>query len=88
MNGRTFVRLEAIDGAGADVAMPRWLRRTARVGTGRPLWLLAKKELHLQQMTLVIVALYITAWALLSVVKNVRPELREFPLLSTRCCIS
>jgi hypothetical protein len=80
-NGRTFVRLEAIDGAGADVAMPRWLRRTTRVGTRRPLWLLAKKELHLQQMTFVIVALYIAMWVLLSLVKYVRPELREFPLL-------
>jgi hypothetical protein len=50
----TFMRLEAIEGAGPAISLPRWFRDPGRVRPRHPLWLLAKKEIHLQQMTLVI----------------------------------
>jgi ABC-type transport system involved in multi-copper enzyme maturation permease subunit len=57
---RLFMRLEAIDGRDADLQLPRMFRRETRaIGAasadrsrmGQPVWLLVRKELHLQQMT-------------------------------------
>jgi hypothetical protein len=66
MGWRTFMRLEAIDGGGQDVSLPRWLRWERATTSGaphttkrHPAWLLVKKELHLQQMTLAIAGLYL-----------------------------
>lgn len=54
---RMFIRLEAIDGRDPDVRLPRLWRRAivdAPADSARarhPVWLLVKKEIHLQQMT-------------------------------------
>lgn len=65
---RLFMRLEAIDGPGADVRLPQWLPWPARASTTapavtkRPIWLLVKKELHLHQMALAVAGLYLLGW--------------------------
>ena len=64
----TFIRLQAIEGPGQDVRLPRWLRtvhastRVARLTRRHPYWLLVKKEISLQQLPLVVAALYLLAW--------------------------
>jgi hypothetical protein len=85
---RMFMRLEAIDGRGPDVHMPRWLRgrietRAESSGLVRmrhPVWLLAKKELRLQQMTFVVAGLYFLGWATVSLLEHFIAELRVVPL--------
>jgi len=66
MTWRMFRRLEAIDGRGPDVRLPQWLRwrTTTRTETTafrnrHPLWLLATKELRLQQLAFVVAGLYV-----------------------------
>ncbi len=58
---RLFGQLEAIDGDGPVVQLPRWLRRgttTSTESVTRPvLWRLVAKELRLQQMTIVVAGL-------------------------------
>jgi ABC-type transport system involved in multi-copper enzyme maturation permease subunit len=61
---RTFMRLEALDDPG-PVYASSWLRG-ARDDTATPTlqpraWLLLKKELHLQQLTMTVAALYLVA---------------------------
>lgn len=56
---RTFMRLEAIEGAGPAIHLPRWFHRTARAGGSHPVWLLIGKELHLQQLTFVMAGLFV-----------------------------
>lgn len=84
---RMFMRLEAIDGRGAELGMPAWPRGSRTVDRGRAvagrrhaLWLLAKKELHLQQMTFVVVALYVFGWGTMSVLERVVPGFTEIPI--------
>ena len=57
---RMFMRLEAIEGRDQDMRLPRLLRgwtgaidapSAAAAGARHPVWLLVKKELHLQHMT-------------------------------------
>jgi hypothetical protein len=57
---RMFMRLEAIDGRDQDMRLPRLLRgwtgaidapSADAAGARHPVWLLVKKELHLQHMT-------------------------------------
>src|SRR5688572_16983535 len=72
-----FMRLEAVDAADAPLHLPRMFR------TGRPrhpLWMLTLKELHLQQMTFALVAVYLTIWVSLSVVQWTVPGAAEIPL--------
>jgi ABC-2 family transporter len=78
---RMFMRLEAIEGRGQDVHLPQWLARTARQPTAsapwrrrHPLWQLLRKELHLQQMTIVVAGLYILCWVAISAVRPLIPE--------------
>lgn len=68
---RTFLTLEAADGRGADVSWPRWLRSAMVLDEARlikapqqssPLWLLAKKELRLQQMSIAVAAINVMIW--------------------------
>jgi hypothetical protein len=71
MSWRMFMRLEAIEGPDQDVdlGLPPWLRRR-RVASAaapalarrHPLWVLAKKELRLQQMTLAVAGFYLLFW--------------------------
>jgi hypothetical protein len=65
---RGFIRLEAMDGAAAGVRMPEWLAaRTASTAVAAAsrrhgVWELLKKELRLQQLTLVVAALYVLSF--------------------------
>ncbi|MGH7552272.1 MAG: ABC transporter permease subunit, partial [Longimicrobiales bacterium] len=88
---RMFMRLEAIDGRGADLALPDWLRLgghaeetqpATAVRTRHPAWLLVKKELHLQQMTFAVAGLYILSWTGVSLLRASVPDFPEIPLAS------
>ncbi|HJU44746.1 MAG TPA: hypothetical protein VJ691_18105 [Vicinamibacterales bacterium] len=59
---RAFTRMEAIDGLPATLTLPRWL--SARPGMRRraPWRALIAKEIHLQQMTIVITLFYGVIW--------------------------
>ena len=67
---RMFMRLEAIDGRDSHIRLPHWLRGPATlaapgVARGRgvhPMWWLARKELHLQQLTFVVAGIYLLGW--------------------------
>jgi hypothetical protein len=65
---RMFMRLEVIDGHGSDVQLPASLRaRSATIvnSLARPrhrVWMLVAKEMHLQQMALVVAAIYAILW--------------------------
>jgi hypothetical protein len=80
---QTFMRLEAMEGRGQDMQLPRWPRRRstpAAVTTltkRHPVWLLVKKELRLQQMPLAIGALYLIAWAGVTSVRHMAPDLMD-----------
>ena len=88
---RRFMRLEAIEGRGADLRLPRWRGsgaeaasrpQTASSRRQSPVWMLVKKELHLQQMTLVIAALYVLCWATTALMDRFVPDFPvDFPLL-------
>ena len=86
---RMFMRLEAIDGRGAELSLPDWLRiRPTREDTGtltavrkrHPAWLLLKKELRLQQMAFVVAGLYVLGWTSLALLQASVPDLPEIPL--------
>ncbi len=84
---RMFMRLEVIDGRGADVRLPRMLRREIRAlvdaspRTRHPLWLLVKKELHLQQMTFAVAGAWVVIWiAITASFKWIATGLPAFPL--------
>ena len=69
MSWRMFTRLEAIEGAGQDVRLPRWLKTGSAAGASatqltrhHPVWLLVKKEIRLQQLPLVLTAFYVLEW--------------------------
>jgi ABC-type transport system involved in multi-copper enzyme maturation permease subunit len=69
MSWRMFMRLEAIDGPRQDVRLPQWLKGTSAAGATasrlsrrNPVWLLAHKEVHLQQLPLALTGLYVLEW--------------------------
>jgi hypothetical protein len=77
---RAFMRLEATDGRSVDLPVP------ALGGAGQPgrrgsaLRLLVGKELRLQQMSFIVVALFGMVWAAALALKRLRPELDVPPL--------
>ena len=77
-----FMQLEAIDGL-PDVHWPHGWRRTAlAVPVARrrnPFWLLALKELRLQQMTFIVSGLFIVGGIAISMLSSVVPELKGSP---------
>jgi hypothetical protein len=86
---RLFMRLEAIDGRGQDVRLPQVLRRrtaaivAASVAPARrrhPVWLLVKKELHLQQMTCAVTGVWVLIWIVISASTKIVPGFAGFPL--------
>ena len=81
MSWRGFMRLEALEGTGADVRMPGWFRPPPRPPARHPVWLLIRKELHLQQMTFVIVLLFAIGWSTLSLLKDTVPAFADAPLV-------
>lgn len=74
MGLRTFLTLEAVDGRDRPLQLPRWLRRppTAHAPAARQsaAWMLLKKELHLQRMTLVVAGLYVCLFAVIRFVSD------------------
>jgi hypothetical protein len=76
---RLFGRLEVVDGAGTPVDLSRWWRGAdARTPPARrsAAWRLALKELHLQQMPMVVAALYATVMLLLAIPGILEPGQR------------
>lgn len=83
---RMFMRLEAIEGDDAQVRLPRWLRdRTAAAAAPdverarHPVWLLAKKELRLQQLTFVVSGIYLVVWGTLWLLRLTVPGFEGIP---------
>jgi hypothetical protein len=79
MSWRTFLRLEATEGAGQEVHLPRWLvwkpQTTSATATKRhPIRVLAMKELHLQHMTLTIAGLYVLGWVVAISLRPLLPD--------------
>lgn len=86
---RMFMRLEAIDGRGAEVRAPdavrRWLTATfvaseAPVRRKRPVWMLVKKELRLQQMTFAVGAVWVAFWIATFTLGPMIPMFTAFPV--------
>ena len=78
---RAFMRLQAIEGSGAAIQLPRWFSAAGAARRSHPVWQLVKKEFHLQQLTWVLVGLYVVVWAALTAAKQVIPEFRGFPVI-------
>jgi hypothetical protein len=79
---RMFMHLEATDGGDLHVRLPRSFQGEAAAPAApgveqtrgdHPVWLLAKKELRLQQLTLVIGGLYLVAWVTVSFLRYTVP---------------
>jgi len=76
---RMFMRLEMADGRGAALSLPRF--QPAAVSRRQPpLWLLVKKELHLQQMTFAATVVCTLLWVGIAVSTRIIPGLRGFPV--------
>jgi hypothetical protein len=69
---RAYIRLEAAEGHDAPLTWPRWLRSqmamdeaevAAPAQRSHPLWLLVKKELRLQQISIAVAAINVLFWA-------------------------
>ncbi len=81
---RMFHRLEAIDWPDQDLHLPTgWSLPRTHTASGpahrHPVWLLVKKELRIQQMAFVVAGLYLIAWATLSLLSSVVPEMAGPP---------
>jgi hypothetical protein len=78
---RSFMRLQDTEGGREELRLPRWFALTDASPIRPPLWMLAKKELRLQQMTFAMVALYALIWTALTIASRLNPEFgREFPI--------
>ncbi len=81
LSARSFMRLQDIEGGREELRLPRWLTVTDASPTRPPLWMLAKKELRLQQMTFAMVAVYALIWTGLTVAGRLDLDFaREFPM--------
>jgi ABC-type transport system involved in multi-copper enzyme maturation permease subunit len=81
LSARSFMRLQDTEGGGEELRLPRWFTVTDASPTRPPLWMLAKKELRLQQMTFAMVAVYALIWTGLTVAGRLNPDFpREFPM--------
>jgi hypothetical protein len=82
-----FLRLEAIEGAGAHVQLPRALGGGTRTAIGpaprrHPIALLLAKELRLQQMTFLVAALFALLWLGGSLLEHAFPDADLFEFKS------
>jgi len=81
LSARSFMRLQDTEGAREEVRLPRWFTVTDASPIRPPLWMLAKKELRLQQMTFAMVAFYALIWTSLTIAGRLNPAFgREFPI--------
>ena len=74
---RMFMRLEAIEGGGREIHLPRWFGTAASPRAGNPVWQLVKKELRLQQLAFVMAGLYVATWAAWSLRMSLAVESME-----------
>jgi hypothetical protein len=81
---RMFMRLEAIERRDPQMPLPRWLRGAAAAAetpdverVRHPVWLLAKKELRLQHLTLVVSGIYLLAWGALALGRQIAPMFED-----------
>jgi hypothetical protein len=77
---RRFRALEATDVAPPALHLPRWLKGAQDARRRHPLRALAVKEVHLQQMALVIAGLHITGWAIVVPLQRYVPSMATFPV--------
>lgn len=79
LGARRFTHLEVMDGTPGAIAFPRWSSgRTER--THRPLRALLAKELHLQQLTFVLVAIFTPMSLLLVALQRAIPSWSDAPI--------
>ena len=85
---RMFLRLEAIEGLGRDVGVSTWFgsarqqRDASRATRGHPLALLVLKELHLQQLPILLGVLNLLGWMFLTMALSDSPLLDAFTAIS------
>ena len=85
---RMFMRLEALEGAGPEVALPTRARQdTPLAGTAtlamrrrHPVWLLVKKELRIQQLAFVVVLIHVALWGSFFVMARLAPDVPRYAL--------
>lgn len=84
---RMFSRLEAVEGPGADIQAPDWLLDepstsavVPRAGRRHPYWMLATKELRLQQLTFVVVLIFAAGWTTLTALARFTQRLPLIPI--------
>lgn len=81
LSARSFMRLQDTEGGQEELRLPRWFAVTDASPTRPPLWMLAKKELRLQQMTFAMVAVYALIWTGLTVAARLNLDFaREVPM--------
>jgi hypothetical protein len=81
LSARSFMRLQDTQGGREELRLPRWFTVMDANPTRPPLWMLAKKELRLQQMTFAMVAVYGLIWTGLTVAGRLNVDFaREFPI--------
>ena len=81
LSARSFMRLQDTEGGREELRLPRWFTVTDASPTRPPLWMLAKKELRLQQITFAMVAVYALIWTGLTVAGQLNVDFaREFPM--------
>jgi hypothetical protein len=80
LSAQSFMRLQDTEGGGEELRLPRWFTVADANPIRPPLWMLAKKELRLQQMVFAMAALYGLIWAALTIAGWLNPSFgREFP---------
>jgi ABC-type transport system involved in multi-copper enzyme maturation permease subunit len=77
---RVFNRIEAVDGMPATLTLPRWTSRQSGVRRAAPWRALIAKEIHLQQMTIVITLLYGVIWVIGVALRETMPASVMLPL--------
>lgn len=76
---REFMHLQAIDGPPAALNFPRRVSRVAGVRCRRPIAALIAKEIHLQQLTFVLAAVFTAGLVTLSILKREMPSWSNAP---------
>jgi ABC-type transport system involved in multi-copper enzyme maturation permease subunit len=76
-----FMHLEALDGQGAAVTLPRLFRRATTARRYHPIWALVKKELNLQQLSFLLVALFLAAWGIVALLPYFVDDMRVRPFM-------
>jgi hypothetical protein len=80
---RRFMTLEAADHRGTHLTWPRWLRSTMALDEERliapakrshPYWLLVRKELRIQQMSMLVAAINVVIWLLSAALVEPSPD--------------